>query len=646
MIGDPHHDGSALYVSTQTPVLSGTVYVRLRVPYGSEADEVHVRTTPDGEQEFITAYPLGAHTRSHPADQWWEAELRCHNPVTHYRFLISRSETSGGPRASGDLPTYQWLNGTGLHERDVPDAADFRLVTFPPPPSWAAQAVVYQIFPDRFARDDEVEPQRPGKARTDLPGWAHPAAWNESVDGRPGTGPQQVFGGTLRGVIDHLDHIHSLGVTVIYLTPFFPARSNHRYDAATFDEVDPILGGTAALIELQRAAHERGMLVMGDITTNHTGEEHEWFHAALADPAGPQAAWFVRDPEANRDDGYVSWLGVGSLPKLDHSNLSMREAMFDRDDSVIRRWLGPSQGVDAWRIDVANMTGRYRDTDVAHEVARQARRALDEVGRQRDCEPLLIAEHTHDHSQDAFGEGWHGVMNYSGFTRPIWTWLRGDAFDPKFLGSPVRVPRLGGDLVAKTMREFAAIVPWRTHVHSFTLLGSHDTSRPRTMVGDDPAMVEVAAGLLFTLPGIPMLTYGDEIGMAGDFGEDGRRPMPWSDQGEDDSAWNEAILEVYRSFIAARRATPALNSGGLRWLHTEDEALVFLREHPTGTALVHIARGAHQPIQLPASILPGIHRGKPVIGPAIDVTQGGAVANADGPTVRVWLWEPPVPAWS
>ncbi|MGB3594319.1 MAG: glycoside hydrolase family 13 protein [Ornithinimicrobium sp.] len=670
-IDQPHHDGSSLYVSTQTPELGDVVQVRLRVPGRSAVDEVHVRLTPDGEQEFVSASRIEGAGGQHDegADQWWQAELRCHNPVTHYRFLLSRSPSaeqsgqagqSGQAERSGDtegsgrreraggrgLPAYQWVNGTGVHDRDVPDAADFRLVTFATPPAWAAGSVVYQIFPDRFARDASVEPEVVGGPRTDLPGWAHPAAWDDRVDLTAQRGPQQIFGGTLEGVTQHLDHVEQLGATVVYLTPFFPARSNHRYDAASFDEVDPILGGTPALLDLQRSAHERGLMVMGDITTNHTGEEHEWFGSALVDPTSPEAGWFVRHHEADRDDGYVSWLAVGSLPKLDHSNLALRAAMFDQDDGVIRRWLGPTQGLDAWRVDVANMTGRYRDTDVAHDVARQVRRAVDEVGDQRGCAPLLIAEHTHDHSGDAVGDGWHGVMNYSGFTRPLWTWLRHDAFSPKFLGSPVRVPRLGGDLVAETMREFAAIVPWRTTAHSFTLLGSHDTTRVRTLVGDDLDLVAVAAGLLFTMPGIPMVTYGDEIGMRGDFGEDGRRPMPWLARGSDSARWDDATLQTYRSLIAARRSTPALHTGGLRWLHTEEDAMVFLREHPSGTALVHIARDAHAPIHLPAAGLPGVDSGRGLVGPAIEVTEEGVTLAARGPTVRVWLWEPPVPCWA
>ncbi|USQ76883.1 glycoside hydrolase family 13 protein [Ornithinimicrobium cryptoxanthini] len=639
----PHHDGSPLYVSQAAPSAGDTVSVRVRIPHGSRVGAVHVRTAPDGEQEFVTA------TRTHRDDveSWWQAELVLHNPVTHYRFLLE-----GGPDGA---QTYRWLNGTGLHPRDVPDAADFRIVTYPGPPTWATGAVVYQVFPDRFARDSSVEPVGdPGGPRTDLPDWATPARWDDPVE-ETMAGSQQVFGGTLDGIGEHLDHLVDLGVTVLYLTPFFPARSNHRYDAATFDAIDPILGDPESLARLQEAAHARGLKVMGDITTNHTGDAHEWFTAALADPSGPYADWYVRNPGAvpGATREWITWLGVDSLPKLDHTNPAVRDALVSGPTSVIQRWLQPGAGLDAWRVDVANMTGRYAGTDVNHEVARSVRDAVDAVAAEHGTEPLLVAEHVHDHSADATGAGWHGVMNYSGFTKPLWTWLRHEGFAPKFLGSPVRVPRLGGELVAETMQEFSAIVPWRSLSHSFTLTGSHDTTRVATLVGGEREQIVVAAGLLLTAPGIPMICYGDEIGMPGNFGEAGRRPMPWAAApaapgGEpvDPNLWDEELRTAYRDLVHARRNHPALAAGGMRWLHAEGDALIFLREHPEETALVHLARAAHPPITLPAADLPGASAGASAYGPVVRTDDEGDLAlAADRPQVRIWTWRTTAPTW-
>ena len=116
-----------------------------------------------------------------------------------------------------------------------------------------------------------------------MPDWAVPARWTEPVYRVRGQDQgKQLYGGDLDGITDHLDHLERLGADVLYLTPFFPARSNHRYDASTFDRVDPVLGGDDALGRLTAEAHRRGMRVIGDITTNHTGDSHEWFVEARA----------------------------------------------------------------------------------------------------------------------------------------------------------------------------------------------------------------------------------------------------------------------------------------------------------------------------------------------------------------------------
>ena len=638
---EPHHDGSPLYVSDQAPSLGSVVSVRVRVPHAARVTGVHVRTMPDGEQFFSDARLV----RRDETEDWWQAEITCHNPVTNYRFLLDAAgdhEAHGDEDAATRPPAYRWLNGEGLHPRDVPDAADFRLVTHPAPPAWAAGAVVYQVFPDRFARDTTVEPDEgAGGPRQDLPGWATPAAWDEPVKIDEDAGPVQVYGGTLDGVREHLDHLVDLGVDVLYLTPVFPGRSNHRYDASTFDAVDPVLGGDEALARLQRAAHERGLRMMGDITPNHTGDGHEWFLAALEDPDGPAGTWYVRDPARAGD--YVRWLGVPSLPKLDHTSPELRAALTGGPDSVIERWLAPGRGFDSWRVDVANMTGRHRDVDLAHQVAQDIRAAVD---RATGGEGLVVAEHVHDHSADVTGDGWHGVMNYSAFTKPVWTWLRAVGFAPKFLGGPLRVPRLGAELVVETIREFSAIVPWRSLTHSMTLLGSHDTTRIRTLVGDDVEQVRVGAALLLTLPGIPMITYGDEIGMPGDFGEDGRRPMPWGDRGVAGGRWDDDLLATYRSLIATRHGSPALRAGGLRWLHAHDDAMVFVREHPEETVLVHVARQAHGGIRLPLADLPGAGDGRALQGAGVTVEGAVLQIAADAPGYDVWSWPASAPDWA
>ena len=317
------------------------------------------------------------------------------------------------------------------------DSDDFVITAGTWGPDWHLDSVAYQIFPDRFAAT--------GLA-TDVPDWAVPRGWDELPTGRGRPTPFELYGGDLRGVEQHLDHIESLGANLIYLTPFFPASSTHRYDATSFQHVDPLLGGDAALESLARAAHARGIKLLGDITLNHTGHEHEWFLAARADPSAPERAFYYFDDAI--PGGYESWLGHRTLPKLE---LAERRSCTSASREVLRRYL--ELGLDGWRIDVANMVGRYRELDLNRDVSKWTR---EQVG-----DALLIAEHGHDFRPDLAVRGWHGVMNYSGFLRPLWTWLLRDDPEPEqqrqFWGIGVGVPQLDGAALGRC----AAALPCR-----------------------------------------------------------------------------------------------------------------------------------------------------------------------------------------
>ena len=376
----PHHDGSSLYVGDQTPRSGDRVPIRVRVPRSAGVDSVWLRVVEDAEPRYVRA-TAGGPAGGCDDEDWYSAEIRVHNPVTHYRVLLDRA-------AAG----YSWLNGAGEHTREVADRHDFRLTTYDPGPDWGPDAVVYQIFPDRFGRS---------RAR-DLPDWAVPADWDDPVEHVGPDTPRQCYGGDLDGIVDHLDHITDLGATAIYLTPIFPARSNHRYNATSFDCVDPLLGGDEALARLAGAAHARGLHLIGDFTTNHSGDDHAWFTAARA--GGPERGFYYFTGPG--PDDYVSWMDHPSLPKFNLESVDLRARLFGTGDSVVARWLRPPFDLDGWRIDVANMTGRYGPFDHGHDVARELRATLDAVRPGS----ALLAEHCHDYSADLVGDGWPGAM--------------------------------------------------------------------------------------------------------------------------------------------------------------------------------------------------------------------------------------------
>ena len=207
----------------------------------------------------------------------------------------------------------------------------------------------------------------------------------------------------------------------------------------------------------------------------------------------------------------------------------------------------------------------------------------------------LLAEHGHDASIDLAAGGWHGMMNYSGFTRPVWSWLSEPGHGVSWLGMPMEVPRLPGSSMVATMREFTASGPWAAWARSANQLDSHDTARFRTVVGGDTDRHLAGLALQATVPGVPLVFAGDELGLTGRTGEHSRTAFPWHRR----DLWDATTLEGYRFWLALRREHVALRRGGLRWVQAGADSVTFLREHPDERLLVHVSRGAHSPVRLP-----------------------------------------------
>jgi alpha-glucosidase len=593
----PHHDGSPSYAATEAPALGDRVEVRVRVPAGSGVDGVRLRTRPEAEPLVA---PMTADGPDGRGGTWWVGEVEVTEPVTGYRFWC-------------DGPGGGWLTAAGLVAHEPGDTTDHRLVVDDPLPAWLDGAVLYQVFPDRFARSGRVEPDRP------LTAWGTPVAHEYPAS------MEQWYGGDLHGVAEHLDHLAALGATGLYLTPIFPAPANHRYNASDFDHVDPLLGGDEGLVALTRAAHARGMRVIGDLTANHTGDTHHWFTAARAAADAPERAHYLFDEWPDR---WRSWGGVGTLPRLDHRDEGLRRRLLTGDDAIAARWLRAPFALDGWRVDAGNTAGRGPGHDLTQRIARDLRDVL----RRERPDGFLLAEHCHDASSDLdVPGGWHATMDYQGFTRPTWAWLRGDV-DPDLLDQDLPVVRQDGHTVRSSMDRARASTSWRTHRARVHLLGSHDTTRWRTAAGDRGRTL-AGFGLLLTQPGVPSILYGDEWGLTSAVPRDGSRvTMPWDRPDERD----EQLRDEVATLVRLRRGTPALRSGGFRWVAVGADHLTYLREHPDGDVLVHVARAAHAPLRLGLPVSATLH------GPPPQRDGGATVLVADGPTVQVHALADPV----
>jgi alpha-glucosidase len=216
-------------------------------------------------------------------------------------------------------------------------------------------------------------------------------------------------------------------------------------------------------------------------------------------------------------------------------------------------------------------------------------------------------------------------MNYAGFLRPVWSWLRAAelpaALERSFWGTPFGLRAFDGPQAVATMRAFRAGVPWDSVLQSWTLLDSHDSARFRTVTGSRDRHV-VGIGLQMTTPGVPMVFAGDELGLEGEWGEDARRTMPW----EAPESWDRELLDEYRRLIALRRSSDALARGGIRYVHVDDDAVAYLRETREERLLCLASRAPHDPIRVPFRSFETLY--------GEDASDG--VLPADGPSFHVW----------
>lgn len=382
------------------------------------------------------------------------------------------------------------------------------------PPQWAKDAVFYQIFPERFANGD----------KSNDPAGTMPWGSKPTFD--------NFMGGDLKGIRKNLDHLQSLGITAIYLNPIFAARSNHKYDTTDYMKVDPAFGTMQDFKDLVADMHRRKMKIILDGVFNHTGDHHFAFQEASASgKVSPYWNWYnfygypvVYQPKPN----YDSWWGFGSLPKLNYNNSAVPDYILNK---VVEFW--GRQGIDGWRLDVPNEVNKPG----FWEAFRKKVRAI-------NPDAYIVGEIWDDPSYWLSGDKFDATMNYP--------------FRAEVLAFVADRKRNVDDF-DRTLANQRGAQGTATNA-MFNILGSHDTERIRTLVGNDPGKHRVAALIQMTYPGAPVVYYGDEYGMQGGKDPDDRRCFDWTRQ-----SWDQDTLAYYKKLIAIRKAHRSLRDG---WFHT------------------------------------------------------------------------------
>jgi glycosidase len=389
--------------------------------------------------------------------------------------------------------------------------------------------VIYQVFVDRFAASREVPAGR--------------RAWHLPPE-EPSRG-RDFYGGDLDGVVARLEHIALLGADAIYLTPIFAAPSNHKYDTSDFDRVDEQLGGDAAFERLATALRARGMGLILDGVFNHVGDEHAW----------------AREPRfAHHLRGSV-WRGHASLPELDLAQPDVQAALAG-DDGVVARWI--RRGATGFRLDCANDLGKA-GCALLSAAARKAGARDGVIGE--------LMSYPADWTRE---DGLSGVMNY---------WFRSAA-----LG--LATGRMRAAQVQLALDRLAAEMPLAGLLASWNMLSSHDTPRLETALDGDRAKVKLVLTLQLAYPGVPVIYYGEEIGMRGGADPANRGGMIW-----DEGRWDRERLALVRRLTALRQELRALREGRYVAMPQPGRDLIaFARvtDRPEET-LVYVANAAGAP---------------------------------------------------
>lgn len=410
-------------------------------------------------------------------------------------------------------------------------------------PAWVRDATFYQIFPDRFAASSRVV--KPGR----LEPWDAPPTF------------LGFKGGDLLGIVERLDYLADLGITALYLTPIFASASNHRYHTYDYLEVDPLLGGDAALRELLDAAHDRDMRVVLDGVFNHTGRGFWPFHHVLeTGAASPYRGWFHFDDAAldagrlltpypppgtpAHTLGYEAWWGLPALPKLNTDEPAVREYLF----GVAEHWL--RFGIDGWRLDVP---AEINDEAFWQEFRIRCRAVRPDA--------YLVGEIWHVAPEWLLGDRFDALMNYP-LAEAIIGFAGGRHLDMEVIRAHNEYagsihPRDGASF-ANRLKELLVAYDPSTVAVQLNLLGSHDAPRLRTVLGGSVPRMGLATLLQATLPGAPCLYYGDEIGLTGGNDPGNRGAFPW-----DEARWEPGLRETVRALFRLRLAEPALRDGPL-----------------------------------------------------------------------------------
>ncbi len=497
---------------------------------------------------------------------------------------------------------------------ELPDISQWYLYTeeiIPPfkTPAWVRNGVFYQIFPERFRNGDRANDpdfqERYYKGKTVLPvsgkfngeyfhfvkDWYDVKGLTESLhrtDGRPDY--FSFYGGDIAGVLEKLEYLHALGISIIYFNPLNQGKSNHKYDPVDYLSIDAHFGDEEIFKIFVDKAHSLGIKIIVDKAFNHTGDEHYAFVDSKIKGVKSKywdwyewAQWPLPEGELPTPCHYYSCWWDFPL----HPNLNFDLSRANDQENIIRDinqvtpnvdvvnhilevadfWIG-KLGVDGFRLDVPN--------EVPFWMWEKFRTRVDSL----NPEAFLIAEIWGNAMPWLGPKYFHSTMNYKYFREPVINFFALNSIDAAQFNLALVPGRY--------------LYPLEAAQSMMNLIGSHDTKRFLTQAGNDLRKLKLAALFQMTYPGVPAIYYGDEVGLAGGDDPDNRRTFPWN--------WKEseermAVHGYYQTLMNLRNQYAALRTGKFKSVFAEGMQIAYLRSDTLNSFLI-IINNADKEVQI------------------------------------------------
>jgi len=340
--------------------------------------------------------------------------------------------------------------------------------------------------------------------------------WNEPVRSHENQ-EYDFYGGTLKGIEKKIDYLKKLDIDFLYLTPIFKANTNHRYDAVDFKKTDERLGSEEDLISLNNKLKNSSIELFLDIALNHTSK-----YSVLKE----------------NPDFYTgkNWADVENLPELNLENNTLKDYLFRNNDSVIKYYM--ARGINNWRLDCAYDLGYDFLKELKDELKKFNTKIIGEIWSY----PKKWTEVT------------DGIMNYY-YYGLIKNLLSGEISGNLF-----------SEILEDTYKDCGTDI-----FKCWNMLSSHDTPRIKDVFGN---LWKIALTLQFTLPGSPLIYYGEELGFSGNGDPFCRETMKWEKTKE-----KNEISDFYKILIHEFKNSEGLNSGDFIKLYSENKNIIAFERY-------------------------------------------------------------------